>query len=143
CSLIVWAIPHWALPFFLGSVSLFLVLLAGGMWNLTFPPAETSKARLPAWREGLASPTIWLFGAVFFFYSGAETAVGGWIGSYVSRLGPRGTEIASLVPAFFWAALTLGRGMGSFLLARVPEYHVLRTGFGTAAVGIFLMLSSP
>ncbi|HTR25879.1 MAG TPA: MFS transporter [Terriglobales bacterium] len=142
CSLVVWAIPRTDLPFFLGAVSLLLLLLAGGMWGLKFPPAETSKARLPPWREMFASPTIWLFAAVFFFYPGAETAVGGWIGSYVSRLGPRGAEIASLVPAFFWAALTFGRGVGTLLLSRVAEHRVLRAGFGTGTAGICLMLWS-
>jgi len=36
-------------------------------------------------RDGEESGDL-LFAAVFFLYPGAETAVGGWIGSYVSRL---------------------------------------------------------
>ncbi len=142
CSLIVWAAPHRALPFFLGAVSLFLVLLAFAVRSLPFPPAETSKAGKPAWRVILSAPTIWLFAAIFFLYPGAETAVGGWIGSYVSRLGPRGAEISSLMPAFFWSALTLGRGLGTLLLSRVPERRVLRAGFAAGSAGIALMLWS-
>ena len=143
CSLMVaWAAAHRALTFFLGAVSLFLVLLAFAVRNLSFPPAETSKAGKPAWPELFASPAIWLFAAVFFLYPGAETAVGGWIGSYVSRLGPRGAEMSSLMPAFFWAALTLGRGLGPFFLSRVPEHLVLRAGFATGSAGIVLMLVS-
>jgi FHS family glucose/mannose:H+ symporter-like MFS transporter len=143
CSLMVaWAAAHHALPFFLGGVSLILVLLAVGVWSLPFPPAETSKAGKPAWGEIFQSPTIWLFAAVFFLYPGAETAVGGWIGSYVSRLGPRGAEMSSLMPAFFWAALTLGRGLGSLLLSRVSERRVLRAGYATGSAGIALMLWS-
>ena len=88
------------------------------------------------------SPTIWFFAAVFFLYPGAETAVGGWIGSYVSRLSPRGADIASLMPAFFWAALTLGRGLGTLFLSRWPEHRVLRAGFAGGAAGIVLMLWS-
>jgi fucose permease len=61
----------------------------------------------------------------------------------VSRLGPRGAEMSSLMPAFFWAALTLGRGLGTFFLSRAPEHHVLRVGFATASIGIILMLWSP
>jgi len=49
-------------------------------------------------------------------YPGAETAVGGWIGSYVSRLGSRGASIASMMPAFFWTALTVGRALGTVFL---------------------------
>jgi MFS transporter, FHS family, glucose/mannose:H+ symporter len=143
CSLMVaWAAGHGVLPFFLGAVSLFLVLLALGVRSLPFPLAETSKAGKPVWREMFTSPTIWLFAAVFFLYPGAETAVGGWIGSYVSRLGPRGAEVSSLMPAFFWAALTLGRGLGTLMLSRVSEHRVLRAGFASASIGIILMLWS-
>ena len=49
---------------------------------------------------------------MFFLYPGVETAVGGWVGSYVSRLGTQGAALASLMPAFIWSALTLGRAMG-------------------------------
>ena len=143
CSLLVaWAEAHRALPFFLGSVSLLLVLLAFAMRGLAFPPAAPSRDRASNWRELVKSPAVWLFAAVFFLYPGAETAVGGWIGSYVSRLGPREAAMAPLMPAFFWAALTLGRGLGTLLLSRVPERRVLRAGFATGSAGIVLMLWS-
>jgi FHS family glucose/mannose:H+ symporter-like MFS transporter len=143
CSVLVaWAAAHRALPFFLGAVSLFLVLLAFAMRGLPFPPAATSKNRVSNWRQLVKSPAIWLFAAVFFLYPGAETAVGGWIGSYVSRLGPREAAMAPLMPAFFWAALTLGRGLGTVLLSRVPEHRVLRAGFAMGSAGIVLMLWS-
>ena len=143
CSVMVaWTAAHRALPFFLGSVSLLLMLLAFAVRGLTFPPAATSKDRAPSWRELLRSPAIWLFAAVFFLYPGAETAVGGWIGTYVSRLGPRDAAIAPLMPAFFWAALTLGRGLGTLLLSHVPEHRVLRAGFAAGSAGIVLMLLS-
>jgi FHS family glucose/mannose:H+ symporter-like MFS transporter len=143
CSVMVaWTAAHRALPFFLGSVSLLLMLLAFAVRGLTFPTAATSKDRAPSWRELLRSPAIWLFAAVFFLYPGAETAVGGWIGTYVSRLGPREAAIAPLMPAFFWAALTLGRGLGTLLLSHVPEHRVLRAGFAAGSAGIVLMLLS-
>lgn len=143
CSLMVaWAAAHRALPIFLGAVSALLILLAAGMRGLPFPVAASSAERAN-WKELACSPTIWLFAAVFFLYPGAETAVGGWIGSYVSRLGgAREASIAPLMPAFFWAALTLGRGLGSILLAHAPERRVLRVGFATASAGILLMLLS-
>jgi FHS family glucose/mannose:H+ symporter-like MFS transporter len=143
CSLMVaWAAVHKLLPFFLGSVSLFLLLLAFAMRGLPFPAAATSENRSPAWQEVVSSPTLWLFAAVFFLYPGAETAVGGWIGSYVSRLGPRGAAMASLMPAFFWAALTVGRALGTLYLSYLPEQRVLKAGFATASAGIILMLWS-
>ena len=144
CSLMVaWTAAHKLLPFFLGSVALFLVLLALAMRNLPFPAAETSAESPISWRELAKSPTIWLFAAVFFLYPGAETAVGGWIGSYVSRLGSRGAAIASMMPAFFWSALTVGRALGTAFLRYFPERRVLRAGYASGAAGIALMLWAP
>ncbi|MGA9643034.1 MAG: MFS transporter [Terriglobales bacterium] len=141
CSVLVaWAAAHGALPFFLGAVSLLLVVLAFFMRRLEFPAAETSREGAPGWMELMQSPVIWLFAAVFFLYPGAETSVGGWIGSYVSRLGPREAAMAPLMPAFFWVALTVGRALGTVLLSHVEERRVLRAGFGAGAAGIGLML---
>src|SRR5713226_4303649 len=88
CSLMVaWTSAHKLLPFFLGSVALFLLLLALAMRNLPFPAAAVKSAESSAssssWRAMAKSPAIWLFAAVFLLYPGVETAVGGWIGSYV------------------------------------------------------------
>jgi MFS transporter, FHS family, glucose/mannose:H+ symporter len=163
CSLMVaWTAAHKLLPFFLGSVALFLLLLAFAMRNLPFPAAASSSATpaiipagsspsssasssasSPSWRELAKSPAIWIFAAIFFLYPGAETAVGGWIGSYVSRLGSRGAAIASMMPAFFWTALTVGRALGTVFLRHFSERSVLRAGYGAGAAGIGLMLWAP
>ena len=154
CSLMVaWTAAHKLLPLFLGSVALFLLLLAFAMRNLPFPAAATSSAKSAAtpegssssssWRELVKSPAIWIFAAIFFLYPGAETAVGGWIGSYVSRLGSQGASIASMMPAFFWTALTVGRALGTVFLRHFSERSVLRAGYGAGAAGIGLMLWAP
>ena len=156
CSLMVaWTAAHRLLPFFLGAVALFLVLLALAMRNLSFPAAAKSlEAKFAAakpkeysasssWREMAKSPAIWLFAAVFFLYPGAETAVGGWIGSFVSRLGSRGAALSSIMPAFFWSALTVGRAFGTAFLHHFSERRVLRAGCAAGAAGIGLMLWAP
>jgi MFS transporter, FHS family, glucose/mannose:H+ symporter len=147
CSLMVaWTEAHKLLPFFLGSVALLLILLALAMRNLPFPAAAHKSAESPtlfSWRELAKTPAIWIFAAIFFLYPGAETAVGGWIGSYVSRLGPRGASMASMMPAFFWSALTLGRALGTAFLRHFSERGVLRAGYGVGAAGIALMLWAP
>ena len=156
CSLMVaWTAAHRLLPFFLGAVALFLVLLALAMRNLSFPAAAKSlEAKFAAakpkeysasssWREMAKSPAIWLFAAVFFLYPGAETAVGGWIGSFVSRLGSRGAAMSSIMPAFFWSALTVGRAFGTAFLHHFSERRVLRAGCAAGAAGIALMLWAP
>ena len=148
CSLMVaWTSLHNLLPLFLGSVALVLILLAFAMRNMRFPAAataaESSASSSASWRELAKSPVIWLFAAVFFLYPGAETSVGGWIGSYVSRLGSRGAAMASIMPAFFWSALTVGRAFGIVFLHHFSERRVLRAGYAAAAAGIVLMLWVP
>ncbi|MGA9496380.1 MAG: MFS transporter [Terriglobales bacterium] len=146
CSLMVaWTEAHHLLPFFLGAVALFLVVLALAMRNLPFPPAapRAQSSGSASWRELAKSPAIRLFAAVFFLYPGAETAVGGWVGSYVSRLGARGEAIASMMPAFFWSALTLGRALGTAFLRHFTERYVLRAACAAGTAGIGLMLWSP
>jgi FHS family glucose/mannose:H+ symporter-like MFS transporter len=144
CSLMVaWSAAHKLLPFFLGSVALFLLLLAFAMRNLPFPPAEIAASSSSSWRVLARSPAIWIFAAIFFLYPGAETAVGGWIGSYVSRLGARGAAMASIMPAFFYSTLTVGRAFGAVLLRHVSERRVLLTGYAAGSAGIGLMLVAP
>jgi MFS transporter, FHS family, glucose/mannose:H+ symporter len=143
CSLLVaWSHARGLLPIFLGLVALFLLLLLVAVRDFPFPGAMKSDHTPVAWREIWTSPATWLFAAVFFLYPGAETAVGGWIGSYVSRMGTHGASMASTMPAFFWGALTLGRGPGSLLLPHLPERRVLQVGFALGATGIGLLLWS-
>ena len=141
--MVAWTAAHKLLPFLLGSVALFLVVLALAMRNLPFPAAEKSAESSVSWRKMAKSPAIWLFTAVFFLYPGAETAVGGWIGSYVSRLGSRGAAMSSIMPAFFWSALTVGRALGTAFLRHFSERRVLRAGCAAGAAGIGLMLWAP
>ena len=156
CSVMVaWTAAHRLLPFFLGAVALFLVLLTLAMRRLPFPAAakassatsseakSSESSASSSWRELAKSPAIWFFAAVFFLYPGAETAVGGWIGSYASRLGSRGAAMASMMPAFFWSALTVGRAFATAFLHHFSERRVLRAGCAAGAAGIALMLWAP
>jgi MFS transporter, FHS family, glucose/mannose:H+ symporter len=143
CALLVaWSQAHQLLPAFLDAVALFLVLLAVGVRALPFPGVHESGHTPIRWKEILRNPVTWLFGAVFFLYPGAETCVGGWIGSYVTRMGAHEASMGAMMPAFFWAALTAGRGAGGLFLQRLPEQRVLQAGFGVASAGIGLLLWS-
>ena len=143
CALLVaWSHAHHLLPFFLGAVALFLLVLAAAVRGLPFPGVHKSSHAPIPWREILRNPVTWLFASVFFLYPGAETCVGGWIGSYVARMGPREASMAALMPAFFWAAMTVGRGAGGLLLQHLQERRVLQAGFGIASLSIAALLKS-
>jgi FHS family glucose/mannose:H+ symporter-like MFS transporter len=143
CSLLVaWAQSHQLLLVLLESVALFLVLLTVVAYSLPFPAARKSTDPPIPWREIAQNPVTWLFAAVFFFYPGTETAVGGWIGSYATRMGSLGASLGAMMPALFLAALTAGRGAGGWLLHYVSERQVLRAGYGVGVVGIGILLWS-
>jgi fucose permease len=143
CSLLVaWAESHHLLLFLLESIAVFLVLLTAAAYNLPFPAARKSTDAPIPWREIAHNPVTWLFAAVFFLYPGTETAVGGWIGSYATRMGSLGLSLGALMPALFLGALTAGRGAGGWILQHVSEVKVLRIGYGLAAAGIGILLGS-
>jgi FHS family glucose/mannose:H+ symporter-like MFS transporter len=137
--LVGWAQAHHLVPALLGSLSIFLVLLALSVRNLAYPSAAKKSDSPISWVVMLKTPIIWLFAIVFFFYPGTEAAVGGWIGSYATRMGML-KATAALMPALFLTALTLGRGAGGVLLRAVSEQWVLRVGYGLGAAGIGLLL---
>jgi FHS family glucose/mannose:H+ symporter-like MFS transporter len=143
CSLFVaWADAHHLIMAFLACVAMVLVLLAFAVRNLPFPGAVELSTSVTPWRKVWNRPATWLFACVFFLYPGAETAVGGWIGSYVSRLGTHGAGMAVVMPVFFWSALTAGRAAGGLILRYISDRHVLRLGFAFGTAGIAILLSS-
>ena len=141
CSLLVaWAQSHQMVPAFLGAVALSLFVLALALRNLPFPgPRKPTDTPIP-WRAIARNPITWLFACAFFLYPGTETAVGGWIGSFATRLGSHQVSMGAMMPAFFYAALTLGRGVAGSLLKRLPEQRVLQAGYGVAVLGIGFLL---
>jgi MFS transporter, FHS family, glucose/mannose:H+ symporter len=144
CSLLVaWSHAHGLLPMFLGLVALSLLVLFLAVRDLPFPGAVKSSEHHVDWRVVLRRPAIWLFATVFFVYPGVETAVGGWVGSYVSRMSVHEARMASMMPAFFWFAMMMGRGPGSLLLPFLSERRVLQAGFTLASVGIGCLLWVP
>lgn len=140
--LVAWAAKTQHVPLFLGGVAVSLLVLTFTVRNLPFPPAHPTGESSLRWRTIARNPVTWLFAVVFFLYPGAETCVGGWIGSYVSQMGMGATAIAAMIPAFFYAALTAGRGVGGWLLRHFSELRVLQCGYAVATIGIGILLRS-
>ncbi len=141
--LVPWSQKHSLLPMVLGLVALTLIVLFLAVRDLPFPGAVKSTEQAVDWRRVAKSPATWLFAAVFFIYPGIETAVGGWVGSYVGRLNAHAAQVALWMPAFFWIAMMIGRGPGSLLLPFLSERRVLQVGFALATVGIGVLLWIP
>ncbi len=141
--LVPWGKKHAMLPMLLGLVALSLLVLFLAVRDLPFPGAVKPEHQVVDWRKIAKSPATWMFAAVFFIYPGVETAVGGWVGSYVGRISAHEAQVALWMPAFFWVAMMIGRGPGSLLLPFVSERRVLQVGFAFASAGIGFLLWVP
>jgi fucose permease len=81
-----------------------------------------------------------LFSLVLFLYVGAETAVAGWVATYVHRLSELSVERASLFVSVFWLSVVAGRGLVVLLLRMMAERVVLLGGLAMALAGVAALL---
>ena len=111
----------------------------------TFPgqsrvSAEANAAGLsnPPWRRA----AVLILGTIFFLYVGTEAALGGWIASYARRILTSEGNTWAMMPSVFWGALLAGRISAPFVLRRVPELALARSGLGLAALGVIALHSA-
>jgi fucose permease len=89
----------------------------------------------------LSIATFALFSLVLFLYVGAETAVAGWVATYMHRLGGLSVERASLLVSVFWLSVVVGRGLVVLLLRVFAERVALLGGLVMAMAGVATLLS--
>ncbi|MEK6320838.1 MAG: MFS transporter [Acidobacteriota bacterium] len=86
------------------------------------------------------TPYALLTAALVFVNIGTESATGGWIASYVQRLGPSSQLSWAVAPSLFWAGLLAGRGAAPFVLRRVRETRMVLLGMFVAVSGLVVIL---
>ena len=136
-----------------------VVLLNGHMsWAywlvaLAFLPVTITALVLPSpqpqqltRQAGGARSDRWLvlgFFLIFFGYSGASAAHGGWIFSYVTQLHLADEATAAYLNSFFWGALTLGRLLSIPLAVRFTPKSMLRMDLigSLASLGLMVIFS--
>lgn len=130
-----------AIPWFLGAVAGFALLVAIGiaaMPSSIVEPHAAKKDLLPT--KVAAIPRkhgmIFILGALFFLYVGVENAFGGWIASYAKSLGSLTPTVAFMSPSFFYSALMLGRWLAPLLLRVTDEIWLVRAGLVLACAGM-------
>jgi fucose permease len=67
-------------------------------------------------------------GAMFLVYVGTENAFGGWVASYAKSLGNMTPAISLMTPAFFYAAITIGRSLAPLILRLIDEIRLAQIG---------------
>jgi FHS family Na+ dependent glucose MFS transporter 1 len=76
------------------------------------------------------------FFLIFFGYAGAAQAYGGWIFTYVTRLGLANDTTAAYLNSLFWGALMAGRLLSIPLTVRFSPKAMLRADLVGAAISL-------
>jgi MFS transporter, FHS family, glucose/mannose:H+ symporter len=128
------------IPLFLGIVSLVSLAIVLGIAamprRITEPaPAHDSTApMLPLIRNHFSSFLI--LAGLFFLYVGVENGFGQWIASFSKTLGTLPLATAVMTPSFFYASLTLGRWIATFILHAISDIALARLGLLLACAGM-------
>jgi len=144
--LVAAAAKHHQIPLFLVLVSAFSLLVAIGIAAMLAAIAEpaarqaTGTQITPLIRK--SSGAFLVLAALFFLYVGTENAFGGWVASYAKSLGELSPGMALMTPAFFYAALMLGRWIAPFLLRTVDEVRLVRGCLVLACLGSAALVAS-
>jgi len=159
-----WSVGAVACPFLVAAaarvdkIQLFLVMLAGFlllvflgivvMPSSFVEPAFIGSSTVRKEESPDVLPLQWnrrslfVLGALFFLYVGAENAFGGWIASYAKSLGTPSLTLPVMTPSFFYAALMLGRWIAPFVLRKTDEIKTARAGLSIACIGMAGLVSS-
>jgi len=129
---------------FIVGLAAALVAAMVGIVLLASPTQGAERREVQATRSGplrwWRSPAFLVFGALFFVYVGTENALAGWVALYAQRLDA--SAAAASTPAFFWAALLVGRALAPALLRWLGEARLVQSGLLLAALGVVLLLTA-
>jgi MFS transporter, FHS family, glucose/mannose:H+ symporter len=106
--------------------------------NQTEQPGKLNAALL----RSLFQRELLLIGLLIFLYVGIETALGGWLASFVQRLDTSPGSAWALISALFWAGLLAGRAMAPFALRRISDARLILFSIFAAVSGMTIILLS-
>lgn len=86
------------------------------------------------------TPYALLTATLVFVNIGTESATGGWIASYVQRIGPSSQFSWAVAPSLFWAGLLTGRAAAPFILRRIADTRMILLGMFVAVSGLVVIL---
>ena len=130
---------HHQIPLLLAIVAAFSLMVAIGIAAMPAAIVEPVATRNAG--EGITpiiqrrSSAFFILAALFFLYVGTENSFGGWVASYAKSLGDLGPALSLISPAFFYAALMLGRWLAPFLLRTLDEVRLVQGCLLLACLG--------
>ncbi|KAL5424593.1 hypothetical protein PMIN04_003131 [Paraphaeosphaeria minitans] len=107
--------------------------------HITLEPGSTS------WKEIFQHPGTWFSAMYFLTYVGIETAISGWVVSFVGRSRHASTYLASLSSSGYWAGMAVGRLTLGYVTERIGVRRAAAM-YLHCAIGLlllFALISSP
>jgi MFS transporter, FHS family, glucose/mannose:H+ symporter len=95
------------------------------------PPVLQRPARIVAF-----------FAIFILLYCGVEASIGGWVLTYVHRMGLHVAAAPPLVTSCFWLSVLAGRALAPAILLRVREERLLAVAVAGAFAGVVLLLAA-
>jgi MFS transporter, FHS family, glucose/mannose:H+ symporter len=116
---------HFTMPQLFLFCAVLAAICAFGYALLSFPPAKASQAF--SLRDVVAVTKyegVLLLGFILFLESGNEACIGGWTSTLVNTLG-YSARTATLVLAFYWAALMMSRMVAARVLQGIGKSQLM------------------
>ncbi|GGG92127.1 MFS transporter [Silvibacterium dinghuense] len=136
-----WAEHHGALRLFLLAIA--MATFAVSLWlspMLRGALSFRTRQNIPT-RDNLTAPLFVLFSAILFLYVGGETAIAGWISTYMHRFAGLTVATSSLIVGIFWLSIVAGRLLAPILLRLMPEFALLIVSILAAILGLLPLLA--
>jgi FHS family glucose/mannose:H+ symporter-like MFS transporter len=130
-----------ALMIVVAGILLVVMLGIASMSSRVVEPVLTGSDNKPV-TINWGARSLFVLSALFFLYVGTENAFGGWIASYAKSLGRMPLARSVMMPSFFYSALLVGRWIAPWILRKIDEVKLARTGILAACAGMAGLLFS-
>jgi fucose permease len=108
-------------------------------WRLT--SNQDDRREGTPYRETIKLPIVWLYGLIFFLYTGLEQGFGQWLFTVLTKSRSIHNEQAGLWTSLYWGSLTVGRILFGIVLTRIQVNVVLIGAIAGIAMGVFLFVA--
>lgn len=137
-----WMLRHAGLAGTFWAIALASLMSVGIALRWIGPQQETPRTVRVASSQGSTTAIVTFFAIFAMLYCGAEASIGGWVLTYVQRMGFRIAAGPPLATSCFWLSVLVGRALAPAVLLRVREERMLVFSLTGAFAGVVTLLSA-
>ena len=113
------------------------------IWEETSEEMRSTQTPSAPLTQALKHPVVWLQAFIFFVYVGAESTIGQWSYTLLTKYRDVAETSAGWSVTLYWTSLTLGRFLLGSIADRISPRLLLTTAISTSFVGGLLFVLSP